>query len=222
MRTKSNSWEDVFFGQTRGGILGLLYGRSDESFYVRQIARLVGVSVGTVQRELETLSKVGLIVRSSAGNQVYYQANRNSPVFPEIRGLVAKTIGAVHILRSALQLRSEQIVVAFLYGSMARQEEKAGSDIDVMIIGSVGLDDVLARLSGVETTLARPVNPTVYSEAEFKSKLSSGNHFLNAVIRGEKVFLIGDEDELRKMGGVRLAETRAPKSRRNPRSDEHR
>lgn len=213
MRTVPTSLSAVLFGQIRGGILGLLYGRCDESFYVRQIARHVVASVGAVQRELETLSHIGLLVRTSVGNQVFYQANRNSPVFLEMRSLVAKTVGAIHLLRSALEPLSKQVVVAFVYGSMARQEEKAESDIDVMIIGNISLDNTLERLSKVETALARPVTPTVYSEAEFKSKLSNGNHFLNAVIRGDKVFLVGDEDELRKVGGARLAEARTHQSR---------
>jgi len=213
MRTIPSVLADVLFGQTRGGILGLLYGRSSESFYVRQIARRVGVSVGAVQRELETLSQGGLIVRSSVGNQVFYRANRNSPVFPEMHGLVAKTIGVIHGLRSALEPISDQIVVAFVYGSMARQEDKAESDIDVMIVGKVGLEDIIERLSEVQVTLARPVNPTVYSLAEFKAKISRGNHFVNAVIRGDKIFLVGDQDELRKVGGVRMAEARTHQSR---------
>lgn len=208
MRTNNRPLADVLFGQTRGGILGLLYSHSDESFYVRQVARHLGTSVGTVQRELENLSEVGLIVRSKSGNQVFYQANRNSPVFAEMRALLAKTVGIFHVLRSALEPLAKRIRVAFVYGSIARQEEKAESDVDVMIVGTASLDEVLARLGDVEVTLTRAVNPTVYSVAEYRSKLARGNHFLNAVIRGKKVFLFGDEDELNKMGGVRMAETR--------------
>lgn len=213
MRTKRDALADVLFGQTHGGILGLLYGHPDQSFYVRQIARQVGISVGTVQRELEKLAQVGLIVRSESGNQVFYQANPNSPVFPEIRALVAKTVGAFRVLRSALEPLSKQIAVAFVYGSMARQEEKAESDIDLMMVGEVSLDDVLAHLSGVESILARPVNPTVYTADEFRLKITSGNYFLNAVLQGKIVFLFGDEDELGKMGGDRVVEARTHQPR---------
>ncbi len=155
MRTCNSSLADVLFGSTRSAVLALLYGRADQSFYTRQIAREVDASVGAVQRELETLAKIGLIVRTSSGNQVFYQANSTSPVFPEIRGLINKTVGVFSVLRSAFQPLSKRIVVAFVYGSIARQEETAQSDIDVMVIGAIKLEDVLSRLSDVETTLGR-------------------------------------------------------------------
>ena len=215
MRTVSDSLADVLFGQIRGAVLALLYGQADKSFYVRQIARQVNASVGAVQRELEKLAKVGLIVRTSVGNQVFYQVNRHNPVFSEMRALVGKTVGVFNILHSALEQLSEKITIAFVYGSVARQEETAESDIDVMIVGKAKLDEVLSRLSDVEAALGRPVNPTVYSMQELKEKLQAGNHFLNAVLSGKKVFLVGNEDELRKMGGVRMAKAGAQQPKRN-------
>jgi predicted nucleotidyltransferase len=204
---------DVLFGKGRGAILALLYGHPDQSFFYRQITRqLDGVSDGTLQRELHILSQLGLIERSTVGNQVFYRVNRNHPVFPELRALVAKTVGAIQVLRSALAPLSSHISFAFIYGSLARQEEKAESDIDLLIVGKLALEDVLAGLGDVESSLGRAVNPTVYSVAEFKAKLGSGNHFLNSVVRGEKVFLIGDEDELGKVGGIRLAQNRTNQS----------
>jgi len=191
---------DLLFGRTRGAILALLYGHADQTFYTRQIAREVDASIGAVQRELENLSKVGLIVRNSLGSQVFYQANRSAPIFKDLQALINKTIGAFSVLRSALQPLSKRIVVAFVYGSVAREEETAQSDVDLMVVGKATLHDVLSRLSTVEKGLGRPINPTVYSVAEFKSKLASGNHFLTAVLKGQKVFLLGDENELRKMG----------------------
>jgi uncharacterized protein len=213
MSTGTSSLADVLFGRIRGAVLALLYGHADQSFFTRQIARQADASVGAVQRELENLVKVGLIVRSSLGNQVFYRADREAPIFSEMRALVNKTVGVFGVLRSALQPLSKRIAVAFLYGSIARQEETAQSDIDLMIIGEIKLEDVLARLSNLETALGRPVNPTVYSIAEFKSKLARGNHFVNAVLEGKKAFLLGDENELRKMGRIRLAKTGAHKSR---------
>jgi uncharacterized protein len=105
--------------------LALLYGHADQTFYTRQIAREVGASIGAVQRELENLSKVGLIVRNSLGSQVFYQANRSAPVFKDLQALINKTIGVFSVLRSALQPLSKRIVVAFVYGSVAREEETA-------------------------------------------------------------------------------------------------
>ena len=196
---------DLLFGRTRGAVLALLYGRADQSFYTREIAREVDASVGAVQRELENLSKVGLILRKSVGSQVFYQANRDTPIFPEMRALINKTIGIFGVLRSALRPLSERIVVAFVYGSVAREEETAQSDVDLMVVGKASLEEVLSRLSTAEKSIRRSINPTVYSLGEFKSKLATENHFLTSVLKGQKVFLLGDEDELRKMGGIRLA-----------------
>lgn len=202
MSTTTSSLGDVLFGQTRAGILALLYGHPDESFYIREIARRLRASVGAVQRELTTLSRVGLVIRSKIGSQVFFQANQNSAVFAEMRALVAKTVGIFHVLRSALQPLGARIAVAFVYGSIARHEEKSDSDVDLMVIGEVTLDEVLVQLGSIDIYLGRTVNPTVYSIAEYKSKLGSRNHFLNTVSHGEKVFLLGDEDELRKMGRI--------------------
>jgi predicted nucleotidyltransferase len=199
---------DLLFGRTRGAILALLYGRADQSFYTREIAREVDASVGAVQRELENLSKVGLILRKSVGSQVFYQANRDTPIYPEMRALINKTVGIFGILRSALRPLSKQIAAAFVYGSVAREEETAQSDVDVLVIGKATLEEVLSRFSTTEKSIGRSINPTVYSLAEFKSKLAEGNHFLSSVLKGRKEFLLGDEDELRKVGGVRLAKAR--------------
>jgi uncharacterized protein len=200
MRTDSNSLGDLLFGQTRGRILALLYGMPDQAYFTRQIARQVGTSAGTVQRELETLSQIGLIERSATGMQVFYQANRDHPAYAELHSLVAKTAGAFHILRSALAPLAKKIAFAFVYGSMARGDENAGSDVDLMVIGDVSLDELLAQLTSAERDLGRSINPTVFSLKEFKSKMRDGNHFLKSVTRGKKVFIVGDEDELRKMG----------------------
>ena len=212
MSTTNNRLADLLFGRTRGALLALLYGRADQSFYTRQIAREVDASVGAVQRELENLSKVGLIVRKSVGSQVFYQANRNAPIFREMQALVNKTVGIFSILQAALHSLSKQIAVAFVYGSVAREEETTQSDVDLMVVGKAELDEVLSRLSPVEKSIGRPINPTVYSVAEFKSKIAGGNHFLNAVVKGQKVFLVGDDDELGKVGGVRLAKAGTDKS----------
>ncbi len=194
--------------RTRFAVLALLYGRADQSFYTREIAREVDASVGAVQRELENLSKVELILRKSVGSQVFYQANRDTPIFPEMQALINKTIGIFGVLRSALHPLSKRIVAAFVYGSVAREEETAQSDVDLMVVGKATLDEVLSRLSTAEKGIGRSINPTVYSLAEFKSKLAAGNHFLTSVLKGQKVFLVGDEDELRKVGRVRLAKAR--------------
>jgi len=188
--------------------LALLYGRADQTFYTRQIAREVAASVGAVQRELENLTKVGLVIRTALGSQVFYQANRDAPIFSEMHSLVNKTVGIFSMLRSALRPLSTQVAVAFVYGSVARQAETAQSDIDLMVVGKASIDDVISHLASVEKNTGRPINPTVYSVSEFKAKIADGNHFLRAVLKDPKVFLVGGEDELGKVGGVRLAKVR--------------
>jgi predicted nucleotidyltransferase len=199
MRTEAKALGDLLFGQTRSRILALLYGMPDQSFFTRQIARQTGTSAGTVQRELETLSQLGLIERSASGKQVFYQASRKHPAYPELHSLIAKTSGVFHLLRSALAPLAKRITFALVYGSMARGDENAGSDVDLMVIGNVSMDELLAQLTSAERDLGRSINPTVYSPKEFKAKLQEGNHFLKSVMRGEKVLLIGDENDLGKM-----------------------
>jgi uncharacterized protein len=206
MRTQLTSVGDLLFGQTRGRVLALLYGAPDETLFVRQIARQVETSVGTVQRELNLLADTGLIKRSTVGNQVFYQANQEHPEYPELRALLAKTTGVFQMLKSALAPLASRINLAFVYGSVARGEEKATSDIDLMVIGAVSLDEVLDAVAPVEKQLGRPVNPTIYSIEDLKTRLRSGNHFLQSLKKSKKVFLIGDEDEFRKAGTTRLVQ----------------
>jgi len=206
MRTKLTSVGDLLFGQTRGRVLALLYGAPDQSLFVRQIARQVETSVGTVQRELNLLADAGLIKRSTVGNQVFYQANQEHPEYPELRALLAKTAGVFQMLKRALAPLSSQIDVAFVYGSVARGDEKATSDIDLMVIGAVSLDEVLDAVGPVEKHLGRPVNPTIYSREDLKARLRSGNHFLQSLKKSKKVFLIGDDDEFRKAGTTRVVQ----------------
>jgi predicted nucleotidyltransferase len=200
MSTNIGALGSLIFGQTRGSVLALLYGHPDETFFVREISRQIDTSVGAVQRELETLSQLGLLDRSQSGRQVYYQANREHPVFAEIHSLVAKTVGVFQLLRSALAPFAKRVTLAFIYGSMARGDEKARSDVDLMIVGNATLDEILTALAPVERAIGRPVNPTVYSTDEFKAKVEGGNHFLGSVLRGETVLLIGDRDEFGKVG----------------------
>jgi len=198
MSTNTNALGDLLFGQARGRVLSLLFGQPDQTFFVRQIAREVHMSAGSVQRELETLAQVGLIERSTSGHQVYYKANRNHPVFPEISALVAKTVGVFAQLTAALAPLAKRISLAFVYGSVATRSENAESDVDLMIVGDVTLDEVLLQLGPVERLIGRPINPTLYSDSDFKTKMDSGNHFLRSVMRGEKVFLIGEDHGSRK------------------------
>jgi uncharacterized protein len=197
MRTEKTSFGDLLFGSTRGRILGLLFGMSDDVFFARQIVRSINVSAGAAQRELMTLTNAGIIARKQIGNQVFYRANSDHPAYAELKALLAKTTGVFNQLSEALAPLAHQIEFAFVYGSFARGDEKAVSDIDLMVIGSLTLDDLLEKLAPVERALNRPINPSIYSLKELKAKLKANNHFLKAIQKGKSVFLIGDEHEFR-------------------------
>jgi predicted nucleotidyltransferase len=199
VRTKANNLSGLLFGQTRGRILATLYSQPETAFYVRQLTRYIGGSVGTIQRELTTLVAAGLILRAERENQVFYRANRNHPIFPELHSLFAKISGVFHLLTEALTQFADKIEFAFVYGSFGRGEEKAESDIDLMVVGEVTLDELLEQLSSAERKLSRPINPTVYGREELRLRLGAGNHFLKAIQTAPLNFLIGDEDEFREI-----------------------
>lgn len=197
----------ALFGQTRRNVLALLYGRPDESFYLRQIVRMTGGGRGAVQRELEQLTGAGLLERRAQGREVYFKANAQAPVFDELRSLMAKTAGVADVLRAALMdfVDEKLIVTAFLYGSVASGKHRAESDIDLMIVGTVKLSDLLRRLREAQDRLGRDINPTIYPEAEFRQRLRKGQHFLTSVLARPKIMLVGDENDLAKLAGKRLA-----------------
>jgi predicted nucleotidyltransferase len=187
------------FGQTRSALFAILYGHAGESFYLRQLARLVGSGHGAVQRELAQLTEMGLIVRTTQGNQVLYRANARSPVFNELKSLIAKTVGVHDTLRSALATLGSKVEIAFVYGSVARGEEQPNSDVDVMVIGEASFGDVVAAFSPAQKRLGREVNPSVFSTPEFRSKVAARNHFLKKVLGEKKLFVTGTQDELAKL-----------------------
>ena len=195
---------DAFFGKTRKAVLSLLFGHPDEEYYVRQIARLTGVGHGAMQRELAALHRAGIIARARRGNQVYYRVDVDCPVYREIRDFVRKTAGAGDTLRDALAPLADRIGLAFIYGSVARGEERSTSDIDVVVVGDVSFAEVSQTLRQAQDKLSREVNPTVYSQAELRNKLKMGHHFLTSVVKGEKIFLIGNQRELAKLVEKRL------------------
>jgi len=163
---------------------------------VRQIVRLAGVGQGAVQRELRRLSAAGVIERSESGAQVYYRASEDCPVFAELHGLMTKTAGVADVIRRALEPLADQIKVAFVYGSLATGQETPDSDVDLMVVGEVSFALVVRALRDAQDRLAREVNPTVFPPKELRSKLRRKHHFLTQVMRGPKVFLMGDDDEL--------------------------
>ncbi len=187
----------VLFGATRRRVLGWLLGHPDQAYYLRELVRQVGGAVGAVQRELELLTAAGLVRREVRGKQVYFQANQEAAIFPELRGLFAKTSGLVDILREALMPLADRIHAAFVFGSAPRGELHAASDVDLMVVGDTSFGDVITLIQGAEKRLGRDVNPTVYSVAEFRAKVGAKHHFLTTLLAEPKLFVLGDEDGLR-------------------------
>ncbi len=197
--------EQSLFGRTRSVLLAMIYGHADQSFYLRQLVRAVGGGHGAVQRELKHLTEMGLIVRRSQGNQVLYQANSRSPIFSEVKSLIAKTVGIHDVIRSALAPLGSEIQIAFVYGSVARQRERANSDVDLMVLGNAPFGEVVSSLGPAQGALGREINPTVFAVDEFRSKLASGNHFLRSVMKEKRLFVLGTENELAKLAAKQLA-----------------
>ncbi len=189
----------VLFGQTRRRVLGWLYGHPDEAFYLRQIVRQTGAALGALHRELALLEHAGLITRQVEGRQVYFQANQRCPVFPEIRGLLTKTVGVADVLRDALATIADQLTVAFVFGSVARGSFGADSDIDLLVVGTAPFSAVASATEAAQARLGRDVNPTVYTEHEFRAKVAAGHHFLSSILSEPHVFVIGGPDELRRL-----------------------
>jgi DNA-binding transcriptional ArsR family regulator len=180
-------------GQNRSSVLSALLLHPETSLHVRELARLTGTSPGSLHRDLRALTELGLLRRKEIGQQVHYQANKESPVFTELAGLLRKTAGLVDVLRAALSPIRDEVEFAFVYGSMASGEEHAYSDVDVMIVGAVGFGRAVQALIPVQEQLRREVNPTVFSPSEFKLKLKDTDGFVAQVWRGPKLWLIGDD-----------------------------
>src|SRR6266478_2833362 len=215
MVTYSDHW---LFGKIRAGVLGLLYGHPDESFYLRQIAQLTSLGLGGVQRELRLLWQAGVIRRTVQGRQVYFQANRQTPIFTELQGLVLKTTGIADVLSDALAPLEKRIQIAFLFGSLAKGSLKSESDIDLMTVGRVSFAEVVAALIPAQKRLMRDVNPVVYPVDEFRHKMTCQDHFLITVLREPKIFLIGTDHELGRLGEKRLVDGSRQQPRRNSRA----
>ena len=194
----SSRLADALFPKGRQRVLAVLFGNPGRSFYANEVIALAQSGTGAVQRELAALSEAGLLSVTKQGNQKHYQANADAPVFAELRGLVLKTMGLADVLKVALAPLAPQIDLAFVYGSVAKQQDTAHSDIDVMIVSAnLGYADVFGALEGAATTLGRKVNPTLYTPAELAKRISLDNSFVTSVLQQPKIWLLGNEEQLR-------------------------
>jgi len=191
------SHADALFTKTQQRVLGALFSQPDRSLYASELIRMTGTGSGAAQRELARLEASGLVVGRRVGNQKHYQANTNSPLFAELRGIVLKTVGLAEPLRSALKPLSSSIRAAFVYGSVAKSSDSASSDIDLMIISEhLTYGEAFGALEKATRSLGRPVNPTVYTAAEFSKRSRQENAFVTRVLQQPKIWVIGGEDDL--------------------------
>ena len=196
---------EILFGAYRRQILSLLLLRPDESFYVREIARMTGVSAGSLHRELKLLTEAGLLLRAEAGNQVRYQVNRDCPIVPELAGIFRKTSGLADVLRELLEPLESKILMAWVFGSMAQGTAQSKSDIDLMVIGSVSFANVVHACHEGAARLGREVNPVILTRIAFRSKLNAGERFVTRVSNEPKIFVIGGDSEFAKLAEDRAA-----------------
>ena len=193
-----NRLAELLSSRARAEIFRLLLSGTGEELHVREIERRSGLNDSTLRQELRKLVRLDLVQSRRDSNRVYYRAKTESPLYPEIRNLVLKTSGLSDVLKSALT--DKRIRVAFVFGSIASEEEKAGSDVDLMVIGQLGLRDLSRLLSGIEEKIGREVNPHVLREEEFRKRIRAKEHFVSSVMETPKIFIIGSQRELEAMG----------------------
>lgn len=196
---------EILFGAYHRQILALLLLRPDETFYVREIARLTGVPAGSLHRELKSLTEAGLLVRTVSGNQVRYQADRDCPIYDDLAGVFRKTAGLADVLRDLLAPLQDKIVLAFVFGSVAQGKPRATSDIDLLVIGSVSFAAVVEACNVGTRQLGREVNPVVMTKAAFQAKYRQRDRFVSRIAKEPKIFLIGDAGEFGKLAEDRAA-----------------
>ena len=192
--TEFSALANALFPKVRQRVLAVLFGTPGRSFYANEVIALAQSGTGAVQRELASLSAAGLLTVTKQGNQKHYQANADAPVFAELRGLVLKTTGLADVLRSALAPLAAQIDAAFIYGSVARQQDTAQSDVDVMIVSNaLGYGEVFGALESAALSLGRKVNPTLYTPDEWAKRMHNDSAFVTRVWQQPKIWLIGNE-----------------------------
>lgn len=188
---------DALFSKTQQRVLGLFFGQPDRQFFQQELINLSESGSGAVQRELSTLVESGLVEVTQFGSQKFYRANRAAPIFHELRGIVMKTVGLADPLRAALRPLGKRIAFAFIFGSVAKGTDRAQSDIDLLVVAdNLTLEQLFSRLASAERKLGRKINPTLYTGEDYRRRLQSGNAFLKKVRAGERIVLVGSEDDV--------------------------
>lgn len=190
--------QKLFSSRVRVEILSVFLMNPERELYVREVERLTGEDYKNVSMELRNLEEIGLLSSRNEGNLKYFSLNKGFVIYEELKSIFMKTKGAVGIIREAVSTK-RHIDYAFIYGSFATGEERAESDIDVMVIGEISLEEVLRLIRGPEEKLSREINVSLYDLQEMRKRVKDRNPFIMEVLEGSKIMLVGDEDELRRV-----------------------
>ena len=193
----------LFHSAVRGEVLRILFGLGEDRMYRAQIIGQTSFAKRSVEEELDKLENLELVISSRDGNRCYYSANKAHPLYPELRNIVLKTVGLHDVLQAAL--KSDKIEYAFVFGSLAQRTERAGSDVDLMIIGQIGQRELAPLLRGLTERIGREINPHIFTRDEFARRVASRNHFISEVLANRKLFIIGNKSEFEDMARERVA-----------------
>jgi predicted nucleotidyltransferase len=183
------------FSSTRAELLSLFFNNPDEKFYLREIARHISKDAAGIKRELDTLVKIGLLGVEKRGVQKYYFADKNSPIFSEMKGLIFKTTGIQGSIKAVLS-RLKGVQMAFIYGSYAKGSEKEDSNINLMVIGQVNITELNDVVMGLEEKMKREIDYLAFDELEYRKRKEAKDPFIREIVKGKKIFLLGKEDDI--------------------------
>jgi predicted nucleotidyltransferase len=193
-----NILSKILSSRVRAEYFKIFFGIHSNEFHLREIERISGFAIGTVRQEAKKLEQLELIIKRADGNRTYYKANRNHPLFPALHNLVLQTSGLVDVFRE--NLIDERIQFAFIFGSLAKGTENSESDIDLFVIGNLGLRDLSKLIKNPANLLKREVNPHVMSISEFQKRIIEKEHFVSNVINSPKLMIFGNENDFTKLG----------------------
>jgi predicted nucleotidyltransferase len=190
----------IFKSKTRKELFRLYFTNSDHEYYLRELERILHTPVSMIRKELTRLEEDGIFLSRRKGNSTYYLLNKSYPLFDEFKSIVFKTIGIQGLLREILS-KMKGIEVAFIYGSFAKHEETAKSDIDLLIIGKIDDSRLLREINKLEEILKREINYSIFRREEFKQKMKEKDSFIKDLLKNPKIFLIGEQNDLREILG---------------------
>ena len=194
------SLASLLFTDYRRRVLGLLLLHPEQTYHLRELARTTGTTAGTLARELAKLTEAGVLTCQRIGNQAHYAANRECPIFEELASILRKTSGLADVIAEGLAPLADRIESAFIFGSMASGTPRAGSDIDLILIGDIGFGDAVSHLHALQVPLQREINPKVYTAKEWAEAVRKSSAFIRDVIGKPKLFIIGNEAQLTGIG----------------------